>query len=95
MSLFDPGPASPPLEALSAGRRRTARYREMLDRGIHPVTKRPLRAGGTCGECANHVVQTPGNRPFHKCRLNITGGPATDIRVSWPACTAFTRSPHE
>lgn len=28
------------------------------------------------------------------CRLNYSRGPATDIRLWWPACTRFTeRSP--
>jgi hypothetical protein len=38
------------------------------------------------------VVVRPGNREFHKCELHtlgLSGSEASDIRVSWPACTLY------
>ena len=92
VSLFDPAPLTveqPDPEPLSADRRRTIRHREALDRGVHPVSGRPLRGSGICGDCVNHEVNGGAQRPYHKCRLNNTSGAATDIRVSWPACNAY------
>ncbi len=42
--------------------------------------------GHTCGDCAHHYVRQFAGR-YHKCDLiRATGGPASDIRVRWPAC---------
>lgn len=42
--------------------------------------------GHTCGDCAHHYVRQLAGR-YHKCDLiRATGGPASDIRVRWPAC---------
>lgn len=71
--------------------RRTRRNNESLARGRHPVTKLNLLESApprTCGECAHHEVHRYA-KTYHKCELNRSSGPATDIRVSWPACTAF------
>jgi hypothetical protein len=90
-TLFDPGPGVPPseVEPLSYQRRVTLRHKADLARGIHPVSKLALRAeGGTCGDCAHHVVVRHSNT-YHGCSFHRGCGPATDIRVSWPACTAF------
>jgi hypothetical protein len=88
--LFDPGPVAAPEEQLSYDRRLTIRRREMLDNGVHPITHTALADNGeTCGSCANHVVQGGTAGRYHKCRLNNTGGPLTDLRVSWPACTRW------
>lgn len=61
--------------------------------GRHPLNGLDLRSeGGTCGNCAHRVVnEMRGGRKFQKCDLakSQTGGPGTDTRVSWPACTKW------
>ena len=47
---------------------------------------------GTCGTCVHHHVHSSA-RDYHKCELTQTGGPATDIRVSWPACPKYLPTP--
>lgn len=77
---------TPPEKDLSPQKRRTIRNRELIARGIHPCTRVPLaRNGETCGTCALSAWKRMGNRYF-KCSLNMTSGPATDIRAFWPAC---------
>ena len=69
-----------------ADRARTVKRRAMLACGIHPATGLPLLGRETCGTCVHHFVRQFAGA-YHKCRLvRSTGGPATDIRVSWPAC---------
>lgn len=92
--LFDPGPEEVPV-SLSRDRKRTIRNRDLLDRGIHPATRRPIivfseeRGAWTCGDCAHHVAKRYA-KTYHKClKAGITGGPGTDVRVSWPACVMF------
>lgn len=86
MTLFDPEPVAP----LSRGRKLTIRNNDLLRQWIHPVTRLPLAEGDNkCGDCANHVVHRSNTKIFHKCDLNYTHGPGTDLRVSWPACTRF------
>ena len=70
-------------------RRLTAWRRMMLEKNMHPITRLKLLRDHTCGECAHHVRQGGTSGTYHKCRLNNTGGPKTDLRVSWPACTRF------
>jgi len=89
--LFDPGPTVVPSaeDKVSYGRRLTARKNAAIASGTNPVSGFPIddeyqAEGLTCGDCFNHIAGR-----FHKCRLNNTGGPATDIRVSWPACTEW------
>jgi hypothetical protein len=85
-ALFDSGPAvESTVIKLSTDRRRTLRNQSWLDRGIHPVSRRALRGEGTCGECDHCKRQGR----YVKCDLNSTGGPATDIRLKWPACVSF------
>jgi hypothetical protein len=71
-------------KTLSADAKRTWRRKNMLERGIHPATRLPLANNGeTCGTC----VHSRKNWRFWKCELvELTFGPGTDIRVSWPAC---------
>lgn len=99
MTLFDPGPpvVAEHDENLSATQRLTLRRKAMLDAGIHPTSRRPLLvfAEGTgpftCGGCAHHLVKRRGNT-YHKCAKahgGLTGGPASDVRVSWPACDLY------
>lgn len=87
-----PGTDVPTVErpSLSADRRRTERRRALLDAGVHPATGRKLAGNGeTCATCVHHQAFAR-NRTWHKCLLaGVTHGPATDIRVSWPACEAW------
>lgn len=94
MSLFDPDEVDPRQHAarLSTGARRTLRLRAMLDRGVHPVTRGPTKDGTTCGTCA-HLTAHRHAKTYFKCGLvPSTGGPATDIRVSWPGCEKHERA---
>jgi hypothetical protein len=97
MTLFDPGPTDPtppPAPKLSPDRARTERNRRLLADGRHPITRMFLAdgdhpaAGHTCGDCDHHFIHQVGHR-YHKCELRYTGGAATDLRVSWPACTLW------
>lgn len=82
--LFDPGPEPEPL---SADRRRTLHNNEMLDQGIHPITGDALANNGhTCGDCDHCFRRGNVAGTFYKCELRWTGGPATDLRLKWPAC---------
>lgn len=84
-----PGPRSK-RDGESPDRARTRRNNATLARGRHPVTKLALLEprGRSCGECAHHVVHRHA-KAYHKCDRNHSAGPATDIRISWPACTGF------
>lgn len=90
----DPGrpvPLKVPGESEDA--RRTRANRELLERGVHPATRVALADNGrTCGGCIHAVQVQPGARSFWKCdqhRLGLSRSGASDIRVSWPACTRF------
>ncbi len=77
--------------------RRTARRKALLESGVHPRTMLPLLQPAdpakTCGSCAYHFSRSR-QTTFHKCGYTPwTRGPATDVRVSWPACTAWTPEP--
>lgn len=101
-TLFEP-PAATPLPpsadpTLSVERRRTLRRREDLAAGTHPTSRRPLAPEGhagyghTCGDCAQHLAHHHHSAVHHKCRLapqGLTHGPGSDVRVGWPACTAW------
>lgn len=84
--LFDsPVVDRAPAVKVSTDRRRTLRNQALLDRGLHPVSRRALRGDGTCGECT-HCTR---HGRYIKCDLNSTSGPGTDIRLKWPACVSF------
>lgn len=89
-TLFDDGPATP-TENLSQGRRRTIRQHALLDIGVHPATGAPLaRNGETCGTCLWSWIHRHNSRNYWKCaEVPATRGAATDIRLSWPACTMW------
>jgi len=98
--LFDPGPVElAPADdpALSAGQRLTLRNAAELAAGRHPATGLPLADGTeTCGGCAHHEHVHHHDRHWHKCtqhRLGMSHSAASDIRVSWPACTRFIPIP--
>jgi hypothetical protein len=88
-----PEPIGPETHTLSAGQRLTLRKNADIGRGIHPVTGAALLHPDwrkTCQDCT-HLMRAGGHaRDFWKCDLNWTYGPATDIRLSWPACRQFT-----
>lgn len=92
-ALFDLPAAPGVTPGMSADRRRTIRNREALAAGIHPATRSPLRTeGGFCAGCLHHFVVDRGHRRWHKCELHRLGpsaSAASDIRLSWPACTRF------
>lgn len=64
-----------------------------IERGVHPHNGFSLGpTGETCGSCA-HAVAGPGghSKRWWKCDLSAsTRGPATDIRVRWPACSKWS-----
>lgn len=79
-------------------KKRTARRRAFLERGIHPANGYELRVtpeGGqprTCGDCW-HAISIDGRRGrnWWKCELGkLSSSEASDIRLTWPACTAYT-----
>ena len=92
MTLFPVDPAPPKGKGPSAGQRRTARDKALLAAGIHPATRQPLLGRHTCGECDHACNVHGGARRYWKCarhRLGPSRSEASDIRVSWPACTLF------
>ena len=47
--------------------------------------------GETCKTCAHSYSRSMAKR-YYKCELvRATGGPATDIRLKWPACSRWER----
>jgi hypothetical protein len=84
---------------LSADQRRTARRRDLLAQGIHPLAGTALHPdaprvtergqpgdGPRCGGCA-HLDK---HGDWHKCDLiPRTNGAGTDARRWWPACTRW------
>ena len=97
MTLFDGSleewqaqhPVSSP--SASATMRRTAARQALLNRGVHPTTHLPLLKppGATCGGCTHLAVHRI-SRTYYKCDVvHMTNGPATDTRLSWPACTKY------
>ena len=101
LRLFDTPPlvepaADPPV---SPTRRRTVRQHAALARGRHPATGLPLlrdqdhtQASLCCGDCAHVDLVLGGGRTWWKCRIQgDTRSPATDVRISWPACVRLVR----
>jgi hypothetical protein len=97
LRLFDlPGLPrdAPEPEKLSYTRRLTLKRQAILASGFNPGSRRTLLDpawGYRCKDCA-HCLPAGRNRTYWKCDLNPLGytrGPATDIRVGWPACTAL------
>ena len=93
MTLFDPGPGSEPDEPLSADRRRKIRNDALIAGGIHPATRHTIATGElrTCRDCA-HAINVHVARSYWKCerhRLGMSASAASDIRLSWPACSLF------
>lgn len=91
MTLFDPGPTTRPVEPAGEDARRTSRRNALLAIGIHPTTgARLARNGETCGSCRWVGANRHNCRTYHKCtKVFVTRGPATDVRLGWPACTLW------
>lgn len=52
----------------------------------------PGPEGKKCKHCDNCYGKRMGNT-YYKCKLRPNmGGPATDIKVNWPACAKFVES---
>jgi hypothetical protein len=75
----------------SATKRRTQRNEAMIAKGLHPFGP-PLRQprGETCGTCRfAQAVRMAGT--YWKCeKMQNTHGPATDLRLKWPACALWS-----
>lgn len=72
---------SPPRDRATLVRMRTLR-------GLHPHNGLPLRqpSGETCKSC-EHCWAKRYSGTYYKCELTPDSkGPATDVRVRWPAC---------
>jgi hypothetical protein len=85
---FDSPLGDPPGD-LSYGRRLSIRRKRFLDAGKNPATGLEFGPEGkTCGDCWHAISK---DRGFWKCELaRLSNSEATDIRLSWPACTAYT-----
>ncbi len=93
-TLFEGYEALPdPFEGLSADRKRTLRQHQMVEAGIHPLTRqRAVPEAGTCGDCRFRQVLSHHGGSFPKCtrdEARLTHSAATDCRAWWPACTDF------
>ena len=78
-------------DRLSADQRRTIRRNQLLASGTHPTTRLPLLADSdaTCRTCT-HCIPHTRNRTYWKCdQVELTFGPGSDVRLSWPACTRY------
>lgn len=85
--LFCNPPKHPWFNAKSASAGQVANF----NRGLHPMGARLLSnvsGAERCGNCTHHKKREMGGT-YHKCDLYETHGPATDIRVSWPACEKY------
>jgi len=85
--------APPPLAGLKPDARRTARQRQMVAAGWHPLTRGRARPDlGHCGTCAHRVLVGHHDRTYPKCDVGpTTHGAATDVRAHWPACDRWER----
>jgi hypothetical protein len=108
--LFEMEPTAPvvalPEPGMSADRRRTARQKMLLARGLHPAAPYALHAdaahvtepnepgkGLRCDSCAHLDAQRHHDRTYIKCEVvGITHGTGTDMRRWWPACTRWTEA---
>jgi hypothetical protein len=90
--LFEMEPVPlPPVEKLSADRRRTLRQHAQVEAGVHPLIGLRARPDlGTCGGCERRVLLGYHGRTYPKCEEHeITHGAGTDVRAWWPACERF------
>lgn len=80
-------------DGLSPEARRNADNNALIEKGVHPATRRALLGDGSrCRTCAHARGQGGVAGSYLKCLLHtrgVTGGPATDIRGKWPACLLY------
>lgn len=73
---------------------RTERNHARIKRGIHPFGGPLANNGKTCGDCAFVLAHSQSRNRYFKCsQFGVTRGPATDLRLSWPACAQFKERP--
>lgn len=99
LSLFEVDSLAVPTvekEKLSATRRLTIRNENLLARGIHPASGFPLLVTDAkpakCRTCLFKRYVNAGANSYNKCekhRLGMSRSNASDIRVSWCACTLY------
>lgn len=79
----------------SYGARLTARKNDMLANGRNPGSGHELaHTGETCGTCIHARTREDGRAKYWKCELGqLSHGPATDIRLKWPACVRWKTRP--
>jgi hypothetical protein len=84
-----------PLRGKGRDAMRTQRSEQRIENGFHPFGTR-LRepAGETCRTCAFAMKHQPGANSYWKCSQHgVTYGPATDLRLKWPACVNWKAKP--
>jgi len=61
---------------------------QRLAQGLHPLGHAKLAGiNETCGTCSHVRIRQRSGR-YIKCnQVPMTGGPASDVRLKWPACT--------
>jgi hypothetical protein len=87
--LFEHRPKLPAW--FTAGSTATEVHMRRVSAGLHPTGFRLASEslGKTCGDCDHVLVRKLGKR-YYKCgEAKITSGPASDIRLKWPACVRF------
>lgn len=84
-------PERPPGDDRTKRRSWTARAREMVAAGVHPLTRRKAHPErGTCGSCRNWLKVDYHVRGYRKCALGpFTHSEQTDVRGWWPACHRY------
>jgi hypothetical protein len=76
-----------PYAGMSPDQRRTARRRDQLAVGIHPMTSGPIHAdtAATCGNCSFMRLLVRA-KTYPKCVNPDVPVIGTDMRKSWPGC---------
>ena len=78
-----------PEETISDQRTRTLRQQRRLAAGRHPLIGGLLAKNGeTCGSC-DLLEAHMQSRRWYKCKAVGGHSPATDVRLSWPACSGW------
>lgn len=80
-------------EGVSTARARAMLIKAGIEAGRHPMGRHVRDGAERCATCRHACqVETPARRTYYKCGLMKaawTKGPATDIRLAWPACSAW------
>lgn len=80
-------------EQLSETRKRTLRAQRAIANGRHPLGGFLLEGSSeTCGTCVYSFARQGGRDHYYKCRARkVTSGAATDLVLSWPACSMWKK----